>query len=118
MLLNMTGLDELGHSVYTVLQSTISGRHSDDFVLDNPFSTVQPYYSSPLVMTYSAKSYPGYRNLVAQPSNMSLSFSDIFSEKRYKVKVNLIPITCHPGFVFCNETMRCVCDTSIEGVLR
>lgn len=115
--LNIQGYDELNHTIFTIATLTEKGvsDRTPKLHLDNVMHLLSPVTNQSFPFTYRLANetlYKGIKNNTVHHFQLEDVFSTL--KNRYSFRVTAIP--CRPGFKFDNT--KCICDKTIEGVLR
>ena len=115
--LNIQGYDELNHTIFTIATLTEKGvtGGTPKLRLDNVMHLLSPVTNQSFPFTYRLANETLYKEIKSNTVH-HFQLEDMFStlKNRYSFSVTAIP--CRPGFKF--ENTKCICDKTIEGVLR
>lgn len=115
--LNIQGYDELNHTIFTIATLTEKGvsDRTPKLHLDNVMHLLSPVTNQSFPFTYRLANETLYKEIKNNTVH-HFQLEDVFStlKNRYSFRVTAIP--CRPGFKFDNT--KCICDKTIEGVLR
>lgn len=119
--LNLQGVDELGHSVYTIafVAEESSSNNASKLTLNDVLYVLSPNKSSTVPFSFHVPEtiYNKTCNR-GEKNKRRIQFVDIYSSlpNRYSFEVELQ--VCPPGFNFSKETKACECNRELSGILR
>ena len=113
--LSLKAVDELGGEVITsVFAFEIDRLNSaQKLLLDDSLFVVFPNESVP----FSFRLTEGVYNKTLKKKR-KIMFTDVYSTLINSLSVELELRDCHPGFIFSDDSKKCVCNTKLEGVQR
>ncbi|XP_032221183.1 uncharacterized protein LOC116603702 [Nematostella vectensis] len=117
MKMQLQGLDELGHPVYTIV--TLSETTTPDLQfpgklsIQNPLRILSPISNDTVRFSYSVskRRYSFLHNFTHH-----ISITGVYSTHNLDYSLQVEAIPCWPGHKFQDD--QCVCDSSIAGVVR
>jgi hypothetical protein len=115
--LHLQGLDELGHTVYTiadVLMTSALRNHTCNLIVPNALNVLDSSTNNTLSFKYYARGLESYRDMIGQSHQIAVK--GVYSSMSFDYSFNLKSVACSPGYMF--QDTSCVCNDSIPGVLR
>ena len=119
--MNITAVDQLGHSIYSIPSIKEVIKHPNNSVgLDDVFA-LQYFVAPPNSKTKPEislwmPSKDVYVKTASKMDNEYLDIEDSFSNFLVSKHLNMSTIKCHPGYYFDGRT--CSCDPNATGIER
>ena len=119
MALNLQGVDELGHKVYTiaVVSESDNVNRTSKLLLNNIMYVLSPNESSTVPFSFRVPETL-YNEKYNKKDKRTIQFVDFFSTLQNGYSFELELESCRPGFYYSSDSQMCVCNKSISGVMR
>ena len=118
--MNLQARDELGHKVITtVFVSEVDQvNQTSKLLLDDILYVLSPNETVPFSFLVSKTLYHKTIESKTLEQKPRIQFVDPYSTLINGYWFEMELQDCHPGFVFSDDSKKCVCDTGHEGVQR